>query len=147
MQQKALAWSVRAFGTGCIAITPKGVEGLKDRPRTGRKPLLDGDQLLELDQIVQTQPDPLKDGVVRWRCCDLKIRIKNQFDVEISERSVGRILRSRKFRRLSPRPKHPNADEASQASFKQIFPGSYGKACQSMPRASQSKSGSKTRLA
>jgi transposase len=27
----------------------EGVEGLRDRPRTGRKPLLDGGELTELD--------------------------------------------------------------------------------------------------
>ncbi len=91
----------------------EGAEGLKDRPHPGRKPLLDEGQLLELDQVVDTQPDPVKDGranvyrerqALTSRCRDLKVQIKNRFDVEISERSVGRILRKRKFRRLSPRP-------------------------------------------
>jgi transposase len=67
----------------------EGVEGLKDRPRPGRKPLLGEEQLGELDQLVETPPDPVKDGVVRWRCADLKSQIKRRFGVEISERSVG----------------------------------------------------------
>ncbi len=50
----------------------EGVEGLKDHPRTGRKPLLNKEQLSALEQIVEKQPDPDTDGVVRWRCCDLK---------------------------------------------------------------------------
>lgn len=124
-----------------------GVEGLKDHPNPGRKPLLDEEQLSELDRIVETQPDPDTDGVVRWRCCDLKAKIKNSFNVEISERSVGRILRARGFRRLSVRPKHPRADEALQQTSAIIFPMHYGNACPSTPRPSPSKSGSKTRPA
>ena len=96
---------------------------------------------MELDRLVETQPDPVKDGVVRWRCCDLKIQIKNRFDVEISERSVGRILRARKFRRLAPRPKHAKADEAVQQTSAIIFLPSYGNICRSTPRPSPSKSG------
>jgi len=61
-------------------------EGLKDRPHPGRKPLLGDEQLV---QLVETKPDPVKDGVVRWRCADLKAQIKRRFGVEISERSVS----------------------------------------------------------
>jgi transposase len=102
----------------------EGVEGLKDRQHPGRKPLLGNEQLAELDKLVETQPDPVKDGVVRWRCADLKAQIKGRFGVEISERSVGRILNARGFRKLSARPRHPKADEASQQTSRTIFPGS-----------------------
>ncbi len=134
----------------------EGAEGLKDRPHPGRKPLLDEGQLLELDQVVDTQPDPVKDGranvyrerqALTSRCRDLKVQIKNRFDVEISERSVGRILRARKFRRLSPRPKHAKADEALQQTSATIFPSSYGNICRSTPRPSPSKSGFRTKPA
>ena len=102
----------------------EGVEGLLDRPRAGRKPRLNQDQLAELDALVETQPDPVKDGVVRWRCVDLKTLIANRFGIEISERSVARILNERGFRKLSARSKHPQADEAAQQAFRQTSPGS-----------------------
>jgi transposase len=124
-----------------------GIEGLKDRPNPGRKPLLDEGQLAELDRLVETAPDPIEDGVVRWRRCDLKAQIKSRFEVEISERSVGRILRARGFRRLSVRPKHPKADEALQANSAKILPPHYGNICLSTPRPNLSKSGSKTKPA
>ena len=125
----------------------KGVEGLKDRHGPGRKPLLDEAQLAELDRVVETAPDPLKDGVVRWRCCVLKRWIKNRFGVEISERSVGRILRQRGFRKLSVRPKHPKADEALQQTSAKIFPPHYGNICLGTPRTNLLKSGFRTRRA
>lgn len=123
----------------------EGVEGLHGRPHLGRKPRLGEEQLAELGRVVETPPDPVKDGVVRWRCCDLKRQIKNRFDVELSERSVGRILRARGFRRLSVRPKHPKADEALQQTSVIIFPPHYGTTCRSTPRASPSRSGSRTK--
>jgi transposase len=92
------------------------VEGLRDRPRSGRKALLNEVQLAEFDRIVETQPDPVTDGVVRWRCIDLKAQIAKQFGVDISERSVGRILKER--------PKHPEIDTAAQEAFRQTSPRS-----------------------
>ncbi len=102
----------------------EGVEGLRDRPRPGRKPLLSAGQLAEFDEIVETPPDPALDGVVRWRCADLKDKIAKRFGVALSERSVGRILNERGFRKLSARPKHPEVNTAAQEEFRQTSPRS-----------------------
>jgi len=125
----------------------EGVAGLRDRPRTGRKPLLSEDQLTELDRVVETPPDPVADGVVRWRCADLKALIAKRFGIEISEGSVGRILKARGFRKLSARPKHPEADAAAQEAFRQTSPGSFAITFLKMPRPSPSRSGFRTRPA
>jgi transposase len=124
-----------------------GVAGLLDRSRSGRKPLLSEDQLAELDRIAETPPDPAADGVVRWRCCDLKLLIARRFGIEISEGSVGRILKKRGFRKLSARPRHPEADAAAQEAFRQTSPGSFAIAFLNMPELSPSRSGFKTRPA
>ena len=102
----------------------EGVDGLLDRPRSGREPRLNEDQLAEFDRIVEMPPDPVADGIVRWRCCDLKAQIAKRFSVVLSERSVGRILNERGFRKLSARPKHPEVNTAAQEAFRQTFPGS-----------------------
>jgi hypothetical protein len=34
-------------------------------------------------------PDRVKDGMVRWRCVDLKRVIKERFGVDLEENSVG----------------------------------------------------------
>ena len=102
----------------------EGVEGLLDRPRSGRKPRLNEDQLIQFDKIVEKQPDPVADGVVRWRCADLKEKIAKRFGVALSERSVGRILNERGFRKLSARPKHPEVNTTAQEAFRQTSPRS-----------------------
>ncbi len=96
----------------------EGAEGLCDRARSGRPPRVSEAQLAELAQLFEAGPDPARHGVVRWRCLDLRAEIKARFEVEISERHVGRLLKRLGFTRLSVRPRHPQADEAAQQAFK-----------------------------
>ena len=102
----------------------EGIEGLCDRPRSGRPAQLCEAELAELADLVETGPDMAVHGVVRWRCVDLQGEIKARFGVEISERHVGRLLKGLKFPRLSVRPRHPKADEAAQQAFKKTLPRS-----------------------
>jgi len=102
----------------------EGVEGLCDRPRSGRPPRLTESELAELARVVEAGPDPARDGVVRWRCVDLQGEIERRFEVEMSERHVGRLLKGLGFTRLSVRPRHPRADEAAQQAFKKTSPRS-----------------------
>ena len=105
-----------------IRYNAEGVEGLRDRPRPGRPGQLSAEQLAELARLIGTGPDISVHGVVRWRCVDLQAQIKQRFDIDISERHVGRLLKQLKFTRLSVRPRHPEADEAAQEAFKKTLP-------------------------
>ena len=49
-----------------------GPDGLTNRAGAGRPRLLSDEQMGELSVIVETGPDPVVDGVVRWRRIDLK---------------------------------------------------------------------------
>ena len=96
---------------------------------------------------VERGPDPDRDGVVRWRRVDLKALIETRFAVRRHERSVGKVLRRLGFTRLSVRPKHPKADEAAQAAFRQASPSWSRRRSPSAPAASRSRFGSKMRPA
>jgi transposase len=124
-----------------------GLAGLHDRRRPGPKPRLTPEQAAELETVVERGPDPERDGVVRWRRVDLKALIKTRFGVELHERSIGKVLHRLGFARLSVRPKHPKADEAAQAAFRQASPLWSRRRCPSMPAAGWSRSGSRTRPA
>jgi transposase len=100
----------------------EGLPGLRDRPRSGRRPRLTAGQEAELAAVVERGPDPERDGVVRWRRTDLKALIEARFAVRLHERTVGKVLRRLGFARLSVRPRHPEADEAAQAAFKKASP-------------------------
>src|SRR3712207_7806867 len=67
-------------------------------------------------------PDPATDGVVRWRCADLRAQVKRRFAVTVHERTIGKWLRRRDLTWLQPRPAHPRQDVAAQEAFKQISP-------------------------
>ena len=125
----------------------EGLAGLRDRPRSGRRPRLTAGQEAELVTAVERGPDPDRDGVVRWRRVDLQALIEARFAVRLHERSVGEVLRRLGFARLSVRPRHPKADEAAQEAFKKASPSWWRERCPSTPAASRSRSGSRTRPA
>src|SRR4051794_19173723 len=125
----------------------EGLAGLRDRPRSGRKPRLTPGQEAELAAAVERGPDPDRDGVVRWRRIDLQALIETRFAVRLQGRGVGRVRRRLGFPRLSVRPKHPKADEAAQEAFEKASPSWWRERCPSTPAASRSRSGSKMRPA
>ena len=99
-----------------------GIAGLHDAPRSGRTPALSERQLEELKALVLAGPDPARDGVVRWRCVDLRSVIASRYGVVVHERTVGKLLRRMGMTRLQPRPYHPRKDAAAQEAFKKASP-------------------------
>jgi len=76
----------------------------------------------ELDEIVETGPDPAVDGVVRWRRVDLKRVIEERFGVVYSERGISGLLAELDFVHISARPQHPMQNERVIAAFKKTLP-------------------------
>jgi len=79
----------------------EGPDGLFDHWAGGPKSRLTVAQKEELSRIVEADPAPDKDGVVRWRCLDLKEVIRNRFGVDYHERTVGKILKEPGFSYIS----------------------------------------------
>ena len=102
----------------------EGVAGLSDRPgRPGPKPCLSPAQEAEVERWVEAGPDPAEHGgLARWRRVDLRDRIERRFGARLHERTVGKLLRRLRFRRLSVRPRHPESDPAAQEAFKKTSP-------------------------
>jgi len=96
----------------------EGLEGLSNRRSAGPAPRLNPEQKAELAQMVHEGPDPMTDGVVRWRRVDLQRAIEEHFGVKMHERTVGKQLAGLGFRRLSVRPQHPKSDPEAQEAFK-----------------------------
>ncbi len=100
----------------------EGIAGLSNVPGTGRPAALSVEQMAELRALVLAGPDPAKDGVVRWRCSDLRGVIAERFEVDVHERTVGKLLRRMKLSRVQPRPHNPKRDLAAQEAFKKTSP-------------------------
>ncbi len=127
-------WSREAAGEACAMdrqtlcdwvhrYNELGLEGLFDRPRrNGPQPRLSAEQQAKVAEWVEQGPDLGRDGVVRWRCVDLQLRIAQEFAVQLHERTVGKLLRRLSFRRLSVRPQHPQSKPEEQAVFSVASP-------------------------
>src|SRR3954469_11795579 len=125
----------------------QGLAGLRDRRRPGPRPRLTPEQEAELEGVVEREPDPDRDGVVRWRRVDLQALIEARYGVALHARSVGKVLRRLGFARLSVRPRPPKADAAAQEALKKASPSWSARRFPSAPAASRSRSGSWTRPA
>jgi transposase len=125
----------------------QGLAGLENRKGRGRPSRLTTEQKAELAALVESGPDTEQDGVVRWRCADLKRRIEEMFGVKLHERTVGKQLKALGYVRLSVRPQHPKSDPQAQEAFKKTSPRRSRPFCPGTPVASHWKSGSRTKLA
>lgn len=96
----------------------RGPDGLINAKPPGRPSKLSAAQKEELRQLVEAGPDPQADGVVRWRCVDLKRVLGERFVVDLSEVSLGRALKKLGFSHISARPVHPAQDAQAIAAFK-----------------------------
>ena len=99
-----------------------GPEGLIDIKPSGRPPRLSDEQKGLLKLLVEAGPDPETDGVVRWRCVDLKRVVRDRFGVDLSEVSLGRVLKKLGFSHISARPRHPMQDPETIETFKKTSP-------------------------
>jgi transposase len=100
----------------------QGLAGLSSRVGPGPAPLLDEVQMAVLEEMVVNGPDPEADGVVRWRCIDLRDAIERRFSVKVHKRTVAKWLTKLQMTRLQPRPFHPKKDAAAQEAFKKTSP-------------------------
>ena len=125
----------------------EGVEGLYGRKPPGAPSKLNEAQRLEIRAIVLKGPDPATDGIVRWRCCDLKALIEKKYGVSYHERYLGDFLDKLGLSYITGRPRHPKGDRQQQEDFKKTSRRSSLKPSPTAPKARPSKSGSRTKRA
>jgi transposase len=124
-----------------------GPAGLKDNRRPGNPRRLSVTQQVELARIVETGPDPVVDGVVRWRRMDLQRVIEERFGVEYHERTIGKLLKALGFSHISARPRHPKQDGEIVEAFKKTSRARSRPTSLAWPARRRSRSGSRTRHA
>jgi transposase len=110
-----------------------GPDGLIDIKPPGRRPRLSDEHKQVLKKLVEDGPDPETDGVVRWRCVDLKRVVQDRFGIDLSEVSLGRVLKQLGFSRISARPQHPMQDPEAIEAFKNDFPATVAKVVSELP--------------
>src|SRR5690242_5629766 len=112
--QRLRDW-VRRFNT-------TGPEGVIDRKPAGAARRLTPEQEAELAALIEAGPDFARDGVVRWRCVDLRQVILTRWNIAYHERTIGKLLRRLGFSHISARPRHLGQDPAAIDGFKNVWP-------------------------
>ena len=95
----------------------EGVDGLRDRPKSGRPRLLTPEQDAAFKARVEAGADHAKDGVTAWRGVDMRRILKDEFAVEAGLSSVYQLAHRLGLAWVTPRPQHPKGDAAAQAAF------------------------------
>ena len=89
-----------------VRFNAAGPAGLLDRKAPGQPARLSPAHRRALAAMIEAGPIPAVHGVVRWRLVDLVQWIWEEFEITLSETTLGRVLRKMGYRKLSARPRH-----------------------------------------
>ena len=101
-----------------IRFNDAGVAGLHDRKAPGRRPYLTEGQQATLKGMILRGPDPVVDGVRRWRIVDLVRLVEDKWGVRYTQTGMLRLVWSLGLSHQKGRPEHPKADRKAQTRFK-----------------------------
>jgi transposase len=118
-----------------IRFNDRGPAGLINIPSPGVPPKLDATHRAFLARIVEEGPIPAVHGVVRWRACDLIMRLHEEFGISVSDDTVYRALKDLGFSHVSARPKAYKQDPETLETFKKTSPHVWRKSARSLRQA------------
>src|SRR5438270_10194025 len=101
-----------------IRFNEQGVDGLINIPSPGVPPKLGKKHRAFLTRLVEEGPIPAVHGVVRWRACDLIMRLHEEFGISVSDDTIYRALKDLGFSHVSARPRAYKQDADAIAAFK-----------------------------
>jgi transposase len=119
-----------------VRFNAEGPAGLLDRKAPGQPALLDGSHRRALAGLIDAGPIPAVHGVVRWRLVDLVQWLWEEFRIQISQTTLGRVLRKMGYRKLSARPRHHAQNPEAAAAFKKTSPPAWRRSRPARRRAS-----------
>ena len=98
----------------------QGIEGLRDKPRSGRPGLLDRSAYDALQQKIKDSQSLLSGGRLRGE--DIIQLVKDEWGVEYTLSGIYRLMKAIGMSWVSTRSKHPEQDEQAQQQFKKTLP-------------------------
>ena len=104
-----------------IRFNEQGPDGLVNKPSPGGPGKLSDEHKAFLARIVEEGPIPAIHAVVRWRACDLIMRLHEEFGISVSDDTVYRALKELGFSHLSARPKAYKQNPDDIDAFKKTF--------------------------
>jgi len=118
-----------------IRFNEQGSDGLINIPSPGVPPKLGATHRAFLARIVEEGPIPAVHGVVRWRACDLIMRLHEEFGLSVSDDTIYRALKELGFSHVSARPKAYRQDTEAMQAFKKTSPTAWRKSVRNSRRA------------
>ena len=115
-----------------IRLNEQGPEGLINKSSPGAPGKLTDEHKAFLARIVEEGPIPAVHGVVRWRACDLIMRLYEEFGISVSDDTVYRALKDLGFSHVSARPKAYKQNTDAMEAFKKTFPPAWQRSARSL---------------
>lgn len=93
-----------------------GINGLRDKPKSGRPAKLNNEHKKRLQEIL----DQPREYSVGWRTIEVIDKIHKNFKIKYTQRHVRRILHNLGYSRIKPRPVHirKNPIKAKEQAYK-----------------------------
>src|SRR5262249_11050300 len=104
-----------------IRFNDEGPDGLVNKSSPGAPGKLSEEHKPFLVRLVEEGPIPAVARGVRWRACDLIMRLYEEFGVSVSDDTVYRTLKDLGFSHVSARPKAYKQDADAMEAFKKTF--------------------------
>ena len=98
----------------------QGIDGLKDRPRSGRPSYLDDSQKSELEQVLQFSPLDYGYHSATWTGALVGDFIKKRFEVEYKKAQIYNILHSFNLSFQKGRGYYPETEERTEEEVEDI---------------------------
>jgi len=115
-----------------IRFNEQGPDGLVNKLSPGAPGKLTDEHKAFLARLVEEGPIPAVHGVVRWRACDLIMRLHEEFGISVSDDTVHRALKDLGFSHVSARPKAYKQDADAMEAFKKTLPPAWRKSARSL---------------
>src|ERR1700726_38381 len=115
-----------------IRFNDQGPDGLINKSSPGAPGKLSKEHKAFLARLVEEGRIPAIHGVVRWRACDLIMRLHEEFGISVSDDTVYRALRELGFSHVSARPKAYKQDPEAMEAFKKTFPPAWRRSALSL---------------
>ena len=107
----------QALRDAVVRYNAEGLDGLHDRPRSGRKPRLTEAEQTELAKLIEDGPDVEASGLSAWTLADLCAEIRKRWAKTLHPASLSRVVRKLGFSRQKARQVHPQSDKEAQEAF------------------------------
>jgi len=115
-----------------IRFNEQGPDGLINKSSPGAPGKLTEEHKAFLARLVEEGPIPAVDGVVRWRPCDLIMRLFEEFGISVSDDTIYRALKELGFSHVSARPKAYQQDPDAVEAFKKTFRNAWRRSARSL---------------